>query len=163
MAELDIIGVLLKILDELLDGTAPGGTGWVFNPGDAGLLGSLDKLSARDASAVPSGGGASIAAHVDHLRYGLELMNRWNRGEDAFVNADYSASWSRGEVSEAEWKARRESLRSEAYAWREAVKRPHQPGEFELTGIAAGIAHLAYHLGAIRQINRSSRGPSAKD
>jgi len=29
----------------------------------------------------------------------------------------------------------------------------------ELTGMIASIAHLAYHLGAIRQITRDARGP----
>ena len=29
----------------------------------------------------------------------------------------------------------------------------------ELTGMIASIAHLAYHLGAIRQINKKVRGP----
>jgi hypothetical protein len=46
--------------------------------------------AAEEASAVPSGGGASIAAHVDHLRYGLELLNRWTRGEKPFADADHS-------------------------------------------------------------------------
>ena len=31
--------------------------------------------------------------------------------------------------------------------------------ETELTGVVASIAHLAYHLGAIRQLNSSARGP----
>jgi hypothetical protein len=29
----------------------------------------------------------------------------------------------------------------------------------ELTGMIASIAHLAYHLGAIRQIVKDARGP----
>jgi hypothetical protein len=29
----------------------------------------------------------------------------------------------------------------------------------ELTGMISSIAHLAYHLGAIRQINQKIRGP----
>jgi hypothetical protein len=29
----------------------------------------------------------------------------------------------------------------------------------ELTGMIASIAHLAYHLGAIRQISKAVRGP----
>lgn len=29
----------------------------------------------------------------------------------------------------------------------------------ELSGVIGSIAHLAYHLGAIRQIDKSSRGP----
>jgi hypothetical protein len=35
--------------------------------------------------------------------------------------------------------------------------------EIEMNGIVASAAHLAYHLGAIRQIDRSTRGPSAND
>jgi hypothetical protein len=31
----------------------------------------------------------------------------------------------------------------------------------ELNGVIASVAHLAYHLGAIRQIDRSTRGPKA--
>jgi hypothetical protein len=33
----------------------------------------------------------------------------------------------------------------------------------ELTGIIAGIVHLACHLGAIRQIDAAARGPLARD
>jgi hypothetical protein len=36
---------------------------------------------------------------------------------------------------------------------------PREVSEVELTGMIASIAHLAYHLGAIRQINKESRGP----
>jgi hypothetical protein len=32
----------------------------------------------------------------------------------------------------------------------------------ELNGVIASVAHLAYHLGAIRQIDRAIRGPSAE-
>jgi hypothetical protein len=31
--------------------------------------------------------------------------------------------------------------------------------DIELTGMLASIAHLAYHLGAIRQITKDGRGP----
>ena len=29
----------------------------------------------------------------------------------------------------------------------------------ELTGMMSSVAHLAYHVGAIRQINKDARGP----
>jgi hypothetical protein len=29
----------------------------------------------------------------------------------------------------------------------------------ELTGLMSSVAHLAYHFGAIRQINKDARGP----
>ena len=94
-----IHGALTTLLRELLDGSAAEAC-WVLNPGDAGLLRSLDQLSAAAASAPAPGGGPSIAAHVDHLRYGLALMNRWSQGEDPFGDADYAASWRRLSVSD---------------------------------------------------------------
>jgi hypothetical protein len=158
----DITGALSTVLDELIGGAAPE-SGWVLNPHDPGLLNSLDKLSAQEASAVPAGGSASIAAHVDHLRYGLQLLNRWSHGENPFADADYGPSWDRITVSEAEWAARREALKRETDAWRDAIKRPRDLAELELTGMVASVAHLAYHLGAIRQMNRAIRGPSERE
>jgi hypothetical protein len=158
----DVRAALQAVFHELVDGAAPDAA-WVLNPEDSGLLKSLERLSAEQASATPPGGGASIAAHVDHLRYGLHLLNRWSEGEDPFATANYSESWERTAVSDAEWAARREELRREAYAWREALNRPRELSGFELTGVVASVAHLAYHLGAIRQINRAARGPSAHD
>jgi hypothetical protein len=153
---------LLNVLNELLGGSAAEAA-WVLNPDDPGILRSLDTLSAAQASAIPAGGGASIAAHADHLRYGFELLNRWSRGEDPFADADYGASWRRVAVSETEWASRRADLGREASAWRDAVQQPRALTEAELTGTVASVAHLAYHLGAIRQIDRSIRGPSARD
>jgi len=164
VTEADLVrSALLKVFNELIDGSRTE-SAWVLNPEDPGILGSLDKLSAERASAVPpSGGGASIAAHADHLRYGLELLNRWSRGEEPFADADYSASWRRIVVSEQEWAKRRLALRREAHAWREAMQRPRDLSEFEWTGVVASVVHLAYHIGAIRQIDRTTRGPMARD
>lgn len=153
---------LLNLLTELLDGPASG-PAWVLNPGDAGLLRSLDKLSAEQASARPPSGGACIAAHVEHLRYGLELLNRSNRGEDPFADADYSASWTRGAVSDAEWASRRADLRREADRWREALGAARERTGEDMTAVASSVVHLAYHLGAIRQMDRATRGPAAGD
>jgi DinB superfamily len=153
---------LVTLLDELIDGAAKD-TAWVLNPRDPGLLASLDGLSAAQASAAPAAGGASIAAHVDHLRYGFELLNRWHRGEDPFADANHSASWSRGMVSEVEWTSRREALRQQASAWREAIHHLDERDERDPTAVISSVVHLAYHFGAIRQIDRSTRGPSARD
>ena len=153
---------LTTLLRELLDGSAPE-VCWVLNPGDPGLLRSLDTLSAAAASAPAPGGGPSIAAHVEHLRYGLELMNRWSEGEDPFGDADYSASWRLLRVSDQEWAALRDRLRAEAHRWLGVVRAPRPLSDPELTGMLASVVHLAYHLGAVRQIDRSTRGPAARD
>lgn len=157
-----LVAALSDLLAEVLDGARPG-EAWLLNGGDAGMLRSLDRLSAAAASAPGPAGGASIVAHVDHVRYGLELLNRWSRGEDAFGDADYTASWRRGSVTEAEWRALRSALRREAGEWQGAVRGLGELGRVELTGVLASVAHLAYHLGAIRQIDRSTRGPLADE
>jgi hypothetical protein len=153
---------LSALLRELMDGSAADAC-WVLNPKDPGLLRSLDTLSAAAASATTPSGGPSIAAHVDHLCYGLELMNRWSDGENPFGDANYSASWQRLQVSDQEWTALRDRLRAETHRWRAAVRRPRDLTDAELTGVLASVVHLAYHMGAIRQIDRSARGPAAQD
>jgi hypothetical protein len=154
-----MLDALVRVLSEILDG--PGSNGVMLNPDDPGLFRSLARLSAAQASAIPLSGGASIAAHVDHLRYGLELTNLWSRGENPPTN--YSASWSRTTVSEAEWQSRLDALRDEALAWRDVVSQPVRLAKLDLGVVVGSITHLAYHFGAIRQIDRSIRGPEAQD
>ena len=153
----EITGTLSTLLAELVNGASKDG-GYMLNPGDEGLLRSLDKVTAADASALTATG-SSIAAHTDHLRYGLSLMNRWSEGENPFATADWSASWRRTKVSDDEWRQRRADFRSELTRWLETVGRPRDVDEVELNGMIGSIVHLGYHLGAIRQINQSARGP----
>jgi hypothetical protein len=157
-------GVLRAIFRELVHGSPDAGARtYVLNQGDHGLLASLDRLSAEAASAT-HGGGASIASHVDHLRYGFSLFNRWADGlSPPWPEMDWTASWKRTSVSEAEWRALREELRREASRWDSALDSPRDLSEVEAGWIVGSVAHLAYHLGAIRQIDRAMRGPSAED
>jgi len=53
-------------------------------------------------------------------------------------------------------------LRDETQRWLEVLRSPREVMDIELTGMIAGIAHLACHLGAIRQINKSVRGPKER-
>ena len=153
----EIAPTLGGLLRELVEGPAKQG-GYILNPGDEGLLRSLEKLSAADASArTPTG--SSIAAHVDHVRYGFSLMNRWIAGENPFASADWRESWRKTVVSDEEWRQRIAELRAEATRWLGIVSQPREVNELELSGMIGSIAHLAYHLGAIRQINQLARGP----
>jgi hypothetical protein len=148
---------LSTLFGERVDGP-PSKVCFVLNPGDVGLLRSLDKLSASAASESVHGG-ATIAAHVDHLRYGLSLLNRWSAGENPWNDADWSASWRISKVSDAEWKKLRANLDSEIRRWLATLGKPRDMDQTELNGVIASVAHLAYHLGAIRQIDRTARGP----
>lgn len=149
---------LATLFAELVDG-APKSGGFVLNAGDDGLLRSLDKISAADAS-LPTPTGSTIAAHVDHLRYGLTLMNRWSKGENPFKDADWAASWRKRTVSDVAWRQLRADLRANASSWMQTLRTAREVDDTELNGMIGSVAHLAYHLGAIRQINRGARGPT---
>jgi hypothetical protein len=163
-AKSDNVGAALKTLFiELVDGP-PGRACFVLNPGDIGLLRSLDKLSSSAASRLTATG-SSIAAHVDHLRYGFGLMNRWAAGDpNPWAAADWSESWKKTRVTDAEWAALRKQVAEDAHAWRGALSRANGSlSELELNGFISSVIHLGYHFGAIRQIDPSAKGPSATD
>jgi len=154
----DFAAALTRVFSELVDGTHPKG-GFVLNRGDAGLLRSLDMLTADEAS-QEANGGATIAAHTQHVRYGLSLMNRWAaEGGDPFSDATWDAAWRISTVSASEWQEIRDGLRDETHRWLQVLKTPREVTKMELTGLVGSVAHLAYHVGAIRQIAKSARGP----
>jgi hypothetical protein len=154
----DITPTLLALFSELVNGPSTSGA-FILNSGDAGLLRSLDRIPADEAS-LSTNGGATLAAHAQHLRYGLSLMNRWGReGGNPFADAKWDQAWKTSAVTVAEWDAIRGGLRDETADWQEVLKTPREVADVELSGMIASIAHLAYHLGAIRQINKEARGP----
>lgn len=152
---------LATLLSELADGASSHAC-YVLNRGDPGLLQSLEKLSATAAS-QPAPTGSTIAAHVDHLRYGFSLMNRWAFGENPWANADWTASWRKTTVSEPAWQRLRDQLRDEIHHWLQTVRTPRDVNDIELNGMVGSVVHLAYHIGAIRQMNSAARGPLASD
>jgi hypothetical protein len=154
----EVTPALTRLFAELVDGTSGHGA-FILNSGDIGLLRSLDKLSAVEASRSANDG-ATIAAHAQHVRYGLSLMNRWAaEGGDPFTDATWDEAWKTLDVDPPTWEAIRNGLRAEAHRWLMALDSPRDVSDGELTGMIASIAHLAYHLGAIRQITKDGRGP----
>ena len=154
-----ISAALAKLFGELVDGATASGGAFILNTGDVGLLRSLDKLSADDASSSVNDG-ATIAAHAQHVRYGLSLMNRWAReGGNPFADATWDEAWKVSSVNAAQWDEIQRGLREETHRWLQMLASPRDVADVELTGMIASIGHLAYHLGAIRQIQKSARGP----
>jgi len=155
----DTSRILAQLFSELVDGANLPGGAFMLNSGDAGLLRSLDALSAAAASRGTNGG-ATIAAHAQHVRYGLSLMNRWaTEGGNPFADAKWEEAWTIGEVDAIQWQEIRSGLRDEARGWTQALSAPRDVNDAELAGMIASIAHVAYHLGAIRQIDKHLRGP----
>ena len=156
---MELHSVLQQLFTELTDGAPPGGGAYILNSGDAGARPLAQKLSATNASHAVDGG-ATIAAHAQHLRYGLSLMNRWAReGGNPFADAKWDEAWKVSAVSTEAWTEIRSGLADEIRVWRESLGEPREVAQAELAGMVATVAHLAYHLGAMRQIARGARGP----
>ena len=152
-----LVETVRGLLTELSAGP-PGRSAFVLNPGDRGLLESLRPLTAAQASARHDGR-SSIASHVRHLHFGLSLLNRWAQGEDdPFTGADWNGAWRQQQVTDAEWARLLADLGHEVKTWREAIgSRPWNP--LALGGTIGSVAHLAYHMGAIRQLDLAAAGP----
>ena len=126
-----------------LDGTSADGA--VNN----GLLATLDALTPQQASNA-NVSGLSVAAHAAHIAYYLEVSLRQAQGD--FSPVDWPGSFEPREIDVAGWAATRQRIQR---AYEELVRfaRSYTSWTVEATGgMAAILAHTAYHLGAIRQI-----------
>ena len=70
--------VLVALVSELIDGAAADGA-FVLNSGDVGLLRSLDKIPAADASRAVNDG-ATIAAHLAYHLGAIGQIDKSARG-----------------------------------------------------------------------------------
>ena len=75
---------LSDMLTEIFDGP-PGQEAYLHNPGDPGLLRQLDTIGASAASKRPMPGQTTIAAHVDHVHFGLSILNPLGGGRGESV------------------------------------------------------------------------------
>lgn len=146
------VRALHTLLTELFDGP-PGDACFVLNRGDPGLIKQLQDLDAVAASTRTIPGRTTVAAHVDHVLYGLDLLNRWADGEaNPWADADWGASWKRSMVNEDQWRHLLARLWATSERWKRAVLERQEWDDLAATGAMASAVHAAYHLGAIRQI-----------
>jgi len=143
------IGLLLRMLREAFEGPPGPWTYFTDTSPGSGLFGTIDGLSAAQASHVGGPGRTTIAGHIQHLSASIALATRGLRGESP--SRDRSRSWTVATVNDAEWAAVRARLRDEYQKLLVAVE-THAAWDEDALGTAMGaIAHTAYHLGAVRQ------------
>jgi hypothetical protein len=149
MTRATIVGVLLRLLREAFAGSPGSWTYFTDGGPGSGLFGTLDALSATQASQVSGPGGSSIAGHVHHVCSSLALSLRELRGES--TSRDRSQSWTASSLDDAGWAALRGRLRQEYEHASMAVQTLGDWNEDALATAFGAVAHAAYHLGAIRQ------------
>jgi hypothetical protein len=142
-----VIGQLLGVLDEAFEHPPMPWTYFTDNSADAGFFDTLAKLSAAEVSR--SSGGTTIAAHVHHVAFGLSVSSAWIQGDRSRRN--WQESWRVSTVDDAAWSRLQEQLRSEYKNLRQVIESNTLSGVEAFGGAIAAIAHVANHLGAIRQ------------
>jgi len=151
---------LRMVLKEAYEGPYdPRGTWFVEMAPESGLFGTLAGVSAEEASRPPAPGRSTIAGHAGHLRFSLEVARRFLGGDRGPF--DWEQSWATTSVDEAAWAELRSGLRQEYDAFRRALDEAGELDWLVLSGIVGSIAHVAYHLGAIRQMVLEGRGAPA--
>lgn len=145
----------LFVLREAVEGGLPGqGTTFLDGTnadgsGNKGLLATLEGLGAEAASR-PTALGQSVAAHAAHTAYHMEVIVRYNAGDRGPF--DWPGSFNPSRVDEAGWAKLRERVRA-AYADLVNLAKTTQTWDEDAAGGMAGaLAHVCYHLGAIRQL-----------
>ena len=143
---------LLTLLKEGYEGPPEGGNYFLDGP-DAGLKNTLARLTPEEAS-VPRGGN-SIAAHARHIRFSLSASAAWISGDRS--SRDWNESWNVSTVGPEEWSALQRELGEGYDELRTAIATHGAKDSETLTGAVGAIAHVAYHVGAIRQKVASAR------
>jgi hypothetical protein len=150
----------LGVLRETFEGGAPGqGTAFLdgTNPdGSAnhGLFATLEQLTAQQAS-VPTALHSSIASQAAHTAFHMEATLKYVRG-DRSIN-DWASSFEPRVVNDAEWIKLRQRVKKAYDDIIELASSTTEMSDDTAGGMAATLAHAAYHLGAIRQIIKLAR------
>ena len=116
------------------------------------LFETLAQISAEDAS-QPMGNCATIAAHVAHSTYYLEVLEDRMFGRDLSA-VNWDTIWEEvGGVDQAEWERMLADLRTTYARIKSHLDNAEEwEGINELSSMLGIIAHSAYHLGEIRQM-----------
>jgi len=139
-------GTLFALLDETFEQVHG-----IYLDRGTSLFETLATISAAEASRPISATCASLAAQVDHVRFYLDVLEQYMRGE-AVGEVDWQSSWRLRAVTPEEWESLKARLRVAYERVIGVMKRVESwEGENEIGGALAMVVHTAYHLGEIRQ------------
>jgi hypothetical protein len=159
IAEKDFAASLFFILKETFEGPPPRTSSAYLDQG-GGLFQTIENVTAEDASRAVWPGAPTVAAHCAHVKFYLDVLQRYMRGSSE--QADWKQSWLVQTVGAAEWEALKVELREAYSATGEALRAVEDWGGRPVGAALAVVAHTAYHLGAVRQLARGLKGDQGR-
>jgi hypothetical protein len=143
-----IIDQLLATLREGFEG--PGEQKFAYfldKAPDAGLRNTFAGLTAEEASR--NVGGNSVAAHAHHLLFSFDAFGGFIAGDHR--KRDWNESWKVSTVDPESWSKLQSDLEAGYAELTRAIRENAAKNEPAAGGSVGAVAHLAYHIGAIRQ------------
>jgi hypothetical protein len=144
-----IVDQLTKVLREAFEGPPGPWSYFTDRFPESGLLGTIRGVSAPDASRPAGAQQTTIAGHVQHLCISMAIATWWMRGE--LVSRDRNTGWAVRMVDETAWRELQATLRRGYETLVVEIGTRVKWDEEALGGAIGAIAHVAYHLGALRQ------------
>lgn len=151
-----MLAAVRTLLKETFDGPEENASWFTEAKPGSGLFGTLEKVSAGDASILVNG--TTIAAQTDHTRYYLWVANSYLNGEEP--PKDWEASWKITNVDKITWAQFNDELQQEYTTLLKKIDSLDSLDEQTSNGLLGAIAHSAYHLGSIRQMIKAIKVPS---
>jgi hypothetical protein len=149
-----LLDQIVELLRETFEGGRPG-EGTQYLDHDSGIRRTLAGITAEQASRRPGARRPSIASHARHMNFHLRVTAEWILGDRSKL--DWAASFEPQGVSEEEWAALQRDLDTSRAALVRALESLTPERLLEEGAGMAAIAHLAYHLGSIRQVMHAVR------
>lgn len=141
------------LLRECFEGMPEGQKGTWFVERREAIFDALDAVDAAQASRALGHGVSSVAAHALHVVYALQAAAS-QIGEPE-PEGTWEDSWKKQSVTESEWAQTKDRIRglyAKVLAWLET--NDDWSDESTALGALAVLPHMAFHLGALRQLVR---------
>jgi hypothetical protein len=136
-----------ELMRETFEGARPG-EGTQYLDHDSGILNTLKSLTVSQASQQYDNH-PSIAAHVRHMIFHLKVAYEWIEGDHS--KRDWKGSFLPQMVTQEEWSRLIVEFNTAKETYLRVMKALPPDKLVSESGAIGVIAHLAYHLGAIRQ------------
>jgi len=142
-----VVRQVLNVLQEAVEGSSGAWTYFIDKRPDGGVLGALATLGATEASTAVAG--STIAAHAHHAGFAMNASAAAIQGDR--THPDWKASWRVTTVDDVAWTQLVEQFRRDYQRLRAAIETRAWSSEEAFGETLGAIAHIAYHLGSIRQ------------